>query len=101
MNFLIDNESVFTLNETQENVLKNDINEDVFVEDMKRRITYIINEKYNQCFKRLKQEWDQKLIANNVMLVPTDPDEYAALVFSQPNYKGRKARDLEEEANVL
>ena len=26
-------------------------------------------------------------------MIPTDPDEYAQLVFSQPNYKDRAMRD--------
>ena len=30
-------------------------------------------------------------------MIPTDPDAYATLVFQQPNYKDRKARDLESQ----
>ena len=30
-------------------------------------------------------------------MIPTDPEEYAKLVFAQPNYMDRKARDLAEK----
>ena len=61
-------------------------------------LSHRINHKYERCFERLKKEWDKKLIDNGVKSMPTDPDEYAQLVFSQPNYKDRKARDLEAKA---
>ena len=52
--------------------------------------------KYEQCFKKLKAEWDVKLVENGIKSIPTDPDEYATLVFEQPNYKDRATRDAEE-----
>jgi len=64
---------------------------------MKRRLEYILMHKYEQCFKRLKEEWDTKLLANGVQSVPTDPQAYAQLVFEQPNYKDRKDRELEAQ----
>lgn len=91
----MNNVEFFTLNEIKKNVIKDCINRDIFDEDMKRRIEWILNHKYEQCYKRFKEEWDPKLIANGVQSVPTDPDAYAQLVFSQPNYKDRKARDEE------
>jgi hypothetical protein len=95
MKISVDNVELFTLSETQKQVIKNDIHDDIFDEDMKRRLHYILNHKYERCFARLKAEWDKKLAENKVKSVPTDPDEYAQLVFAQLNYKSRKARDLE------
>jgi len=95
MKISMNNVEFFTLNEIKKNVIKDCINRDIFDEDMKRRIEWILNHKYEQCYKRFKEEWDPKLIANGVQSVPTDPDAYAQLVFSQPNYKDRKARDEE------
>jgi hypothetical protein len=94
MKISVNDQELFTLSETQKTVIKNDIPEDIFDEDMKRRLQWVLTHKYEQCFKRLKDEWDQKLASNGVKSVPTDPDEYAQLVFSQPNYKDRKAREL-------
>ena len=42
-----------------------------------------------------KKEWEPKLSAKGVASLPTDRDAFAQLVFSQPEYKSRKVRDLE------
>jgi len=60
---------------------------------MKRRLEWILMSKYEQCFKRLKEEWDPKLAVNGVDMIPTNPDAYAKLVFSQPDYKNRSTRE--------
>lgn len=95
MKISVDGVEVFTLSDTQKKVICNDIPHPLFEEDMKRRINYIIMHKYEQCFKRLKEEWDSKLAANGVSMIPTDPEAYAQLVFKQPNYKCRATRDSE------
>jgi len=95
MKVSVNDTEIFTLSTVRENVIKNDINEDIFSDDMDRRLEWVITQKYDQSFTRLKQEWDSKLIENGVTTIPTDPDEYATLVFSQANYKSRKQRDEE------
>ena len=97
MKISVDDKELYTLSETKKNVIKNDINADDFDADMKRRLDWVLNHKYEQCFKRLKNEWDMKLPALGVETIPTDPDAYAELVFARPEYKDRKARDLEAE----
>jgi hypothetical protein len=95
MKISVDGKELFTLTDIQKQVIKDNVHADIFEDDMKRRLQWVLTHKYEQCFLALKQEWDQKLASNGVKSVPTDPDEYAQLVFSQPNYKNRKARDLE------
>ena len=70
----------------------NDIHKDVFPEDMKRRLQYILMHKYEQCYKRLKAEWEPKLKERGVAMFPSDEGAFAELIFSQPDYKGRKER---------
>lgn len=94
MKISVNDKELFSLSEVQKQVIKNDIHDDIFDEDMKRRICYSLMHKYEQCFKRLKEEWDSKLAANGVKMIPTDPESYAQLVFSQPNYKDKKSRDV-------
>lgn len=98
MKISVDGVDLFELSEIQKSVIKNDINSAVFDEDTKRRLEYILMHKYECCFKRLREEWDEKLAANGVDMIPTDPDAYATLVFSQPNYKDRATRDAEAAA---
>lgn len=98
MKIIKDGKEILNLSDTRKKVIKHDIADDIFEADMERRIQYIIEHKYEQCFKRLKEEWEPKLAANGVAMIPTDPDAFAELVFSQPNYKGRKERDAEVQA---
>lgn len=86
---------LFTLSDIQKQVICNDIDANILDDDLKRRIHYIINHKYNRCFERLKKEWEKKLIAKGMASLPTDPDAFAQLVFSQPDYKDRATRELE------
>jgi len=95
MKISVNDVELFTLSDTQKNVLKNEIATEIFDADMKRRVQYILTHKYEQCFKKLKNEWDIKLPANGVETIPTDVDAYAELVFEQPNYKDRSTRDAE------
>lgn len=93
MKISVDDQELFRLSETQKKVIKNDIKEEIFDEDMKRRLQYILTHKYERCFERLKAEWEPKLRANGVAMIPTDPDALAELIFSQPAYKSRSDRE--------
>jgi hypothetical protein len=94
MKIKINNREIFELSETQKKVIKNDIHDDEFDADMERRLKYILSHKYEQCFKRLKAEWEPKL-KTKLESIPTNDDAFAELVFSQPDYKSRKTRDAE------
>lgn len=92
MKISVDDKQLFTLTETQKNVIKNDISEEIFDEDMKRRLQYILMHKYERCFERLKKEWEPKL-AKILDSIPTSPDKFAEIVFSHPDYKSRSQRE--------
>lgn len=93
MKIAVDGVDLFELNETQKKVLKNDIHEDEFEADMKRRLQYILMHKYERCFERLKKEWEPKLKDLGVKSIPLDNDEFAELVFAQASYKDKKSRE--------
>ena len=93
MKISVDDKELFTLSDVQKRVIQNDIPSEIFEEDMKRRLHYILMEKYERCFERLKLEWEPKLRENGVTMIPTDPDQLAYLIFSQPNYKSRSERE--------
>lgn len=110
MKVSVDDKEIFTLSEIQKKVIQNDILLEIFEEDMKRRLKWIlIDEKYRRCFDRLKKEWVEdldeqglsKLAKNGVSHIPTDPDQLAALIFSQPNYKNRSQREELLKTNNL
>lgn len=97
MKISVDDKELFTLSDTQKRVICNDISADIFDDDMKRRLQWILNHKYERCLERLKAEWMPKL-EQRVASVPTSPDALAKLIFSQPDYKCRKTRDAEADA---
>ena len=96
MKISVNDQELFTLTDTQKRVIMNDIPSEVFDEDMKRRLQYILMHKYEECFKRLKAEWEPKLVANGVESIPTNSDALAELIFNQPNYKDRAAREKDQ-----
>ncbi len=100
MKISVDDVHLFTLSETQKKVIKNDIQDDIFDEDMKRRLEWVLVNKYEKCFERLKNEWCNapagqlsKLAKNGVKAIPTDPEDLAELIFSQPDYMNRSQRE--------
>lgn len=97
MKISVDDVKLFELSATQKKVIKNDIQEEVFDEDMKRRLQYILMHKYERCFERLKNEWLPKLKTRTTM-IPTDDDALANMIFSQPDYKSRSQKEMESLA---
>lgn len=93
MKVSVNDQMLFELSDMQKKVICNDIHSEILDDDLKRRLHYVINHKYNRCFKRLKDEWEPKLAKAGVKAIPTDPDEFAALVFAQPDYKDRSQRE--------
>ena len=93
MKIKVDDQDLFEITDIQKQVIKNDIHEDFFDEDMKTRLEYILMHKYERCLHRLKIEWLPKL-QSRVDSIPTDDDKLAELIFSQPDYKNRKEREM-------
>jgi len=92
MKISVNDKEVFLLSEIREKVICNDIPSDTFESDCSKRVEYVLQHKYEQCMKRLRDEWTLKL-AGRMDAIPTSDDKFAELVFSQPDYKDRKARD--------
>jgi len=64
---------------------------------LKTRMSYILFHKYEKCMERLKLEWCPRLASIGLSEIPSSDEEFAELVFSQPDYKDRSQRDAEEE----
>lgn len=94
MKIYIDDLELFEITNTDRLLLEHDI---INVDDeIKRRLEYIIKHKVDQCYSRLKSEWDKKFESDvNVASIPTKRDNYVALVVSHHDYKNRAQRDAE------
>ena len=88
MKIQINGKKVFELTEIQKKVIQNDIPQEIFDKDMERRVKWVIEHKYQQCFKRLKEEWEPKL-KNKVESFPSNDKEFAQLIFEQEEYESR------------
>jgi hypothetical protein len=93
MKISVNNRELFSLSEVQKRVICNDIHADILDSDLERRLQWVLMHKYEQCMKRLRDEWMPKL-KGRVESVPLDDDAFAQLVFSQQDYKDRKGREL-------
>ena len=60
------------------------------------RMAWILQHKFERCMERLRTAWTDRLASKGIAEVPVDDEEFANLVFSQPDYKDREARDAEE-----
>lgn len=96
MKINVDNEQILDFPEWKIKCIQNDISASICKDDMCRRVKHVLEQKYEHCFKRLKEEWEVKLKKNGVRSVPLDEEEFCNLVFAQPNYKDREAREQEE-----
>lgn len=99
MKIQVDGKTVHEMNDTKKKVIQNDIASEMFQEDMERRVRWVIEHKYQQCFERLKKEWEPKL-RERVESVPTDADKLAELIFAQPDYKSRSKKLAEEKEKL-
>lgn len=97
MKISVDDIELYSLSVTQKKVIENDIPTEIFDGDMKRRLEWVLTHKYEQCFKRLKDEWEPKLKTLGVSSIPLDNDAFAELVFARAEYKNRSTRDAEAE----
>lgn len=65
--------------------------------EIERRLQYIIQHKVEQCYKRFKAEWDDKLSKDpDVNSIPTKRDDYVNFIIKLPDYKNREVRELEK-----
>lgn len=95
------NKEILELTDIQKQVIQNDIEEDIFDADMERRLAWILTHKYEQCFDRLKKEWEPKLEEAGEESLPTNKDTFAALVFARPEYKNKSAKIAAEKAKDI
>jgi len=100
MKIYVEDVCVCELNDTKKKVIMDYIHADEFDADMKRRVNYIVMHLYEQCLKRLRDEWMPKLRDLKVESVPLNDDAFAELVFACPEYKDRKAREVESVVAV-
>ena len=86
MKFYVDSVCVLELSPVQEQILLSGIPADVFVPTMQQRVVWVINEVINGSFDSLFNKW-LPILQGRYDSLPSNPDKFAELIFSQPDYK--------------
>ena len=80
-----------TLDEIQQAIMNNDLL------DIKTWIEDAVAGKENNCWKRMQTEWTTKLMNDDSFTdsIPSNKEDFVALVTSRDDYKTRAERDAE------
>jgi hypothetical protein len=93
----VDGVDCFEIDITTKQLLKSDVAKNCCcVEWSKERFKWVLQHKYERCMERLRKEWGKKLTNNGIKELPLDDEEFANLVFSQPEYKNRSQRESQQ-----
>ncbi len=94
----LDNEVLFEIDDRMIKLLAHDLVNPI--EEIKRRLKWVIEHKCDQCFLRMSQEWttpdekgESKLSKSGIDAVPTSRRGLVDLIVSHPHYKNRSARE--------
>ena len=96
---MADHTKTITLTETQQKILSNDLYNDTDNAGIDTWIQGAMDGKVNNCWKRFRNEWTQRLMDDSSFTdpIPSDQTAFVNLVLARADYKNRKVRD--DEAN--
>lgn len=94
MKVKLNDEVIFEIDERMVKLLANDVLDPI--NEIKRRLQYIIEHKCDMIYERLEKEWLPKLREDKkITSIPTSKTALCDLIFSRPDYKNRSQRDDE------
>jgi hypothetical protein len=101
MKVTIDNEVVYEVTDTIKKVLEYDMPSSTIHEEVCRRAAWAVDVKKSACWEEICRVW-MPILSERYPSLPTDWEELAKVVFSQPDYQDRDAREREmSEQNAL
>ena len=88
------------ITDLQQQILSNDLYNDTDNAGLDLWIQEAVNGKINNCWKRMRTEWTQKLMDDSSFTdpIPSNQADFVALVTARSDYKNRKTRDDAAEA---
>tara|TARA_Y100001937_G_scaffold48108_1_gene67174 strand:- start:53 stop:364 length:312 start_codon:yes stop_codon:yes gene_type:complete len=100
---MADHKKEITLTDLQQKILSNDLYNDTDNAGLDGWIQAAVDGKINNCWKRMRQEWTQKLMDDDSFTdpIPSNQEDFVALVIARSDYKNRKARDDASEHPVI
>ena len=84
-----------SLTDLQQTILSNDLYNDTDNAGLDLWIQDAVDGKINNCWKRMRTQWTQKLMDDESFTdpIPSNQEAFVNLVTARPDYKNRKARD--------
>ena len=85
-----------SITDLQQKILSNDLYNDMSDNaGLDLWIQNAVDGKMNNCWKRMRSEWTQKLMDDSSFTdpIPSNQADFVALVTARSDYKNRKARD--------
>ena len=88
-----------SLTDLQQTILSNDLYNDTDNSGLDNWIQDAVDGKINNCWKRFRQEWTQRLMDDSSFTdsIPSNQADFVALVTARSDYKNRKTRDDENK----
>ena len=84
-----------SLTDLQQTILSNDLYNDTDNAGLDDWIQKALDGKINNCWKRMRTEWTQKLMDDDSFTdpIPSNQEDFVNLVTARSDYKTRKQRD--------
>ena len=84
-----------SLTDLQQTILSNDLYNDTDNAGLDLWIQNAVDGKINNCWKRMRTQWTQKLMDDDSFTdpIPSNQADFVNLVTARPDYQNRKARD--------
>ena len=84
-----------SLTDLQQTILSNDLYNDTDNAGLDKWIQDAVDGKLNNCWKRMRTQWTQKLMDDDSFTdpIPSNQADFVNLVTARPDYQNRKARD--------
>src|SRR5437868_2535160 len=92
MKVYLDNEALMEIDEVTLTLLGHDLIDPV--EEIKRRLKWVIEHKCDQCYERMEKEWMPKLRADpTIESIPKSKRDLIKLITKHRDYKSRLERE--------
>ena len=91
-----------TINDDDQKLLSNDLYNDTDNAGIDSWIQGAVDGKVNNCWKRFRTEWTQKLMDDSSLTdpIPSHKSDFIALVTARSDYKNRKKRDDDNASSL-
>ena len=92
---MADHTKTITLTDVQQKILSNDLYNDTDNAGIDKWLQEAMDGKVNNCWKRFRNEWTQKLMDDSSYNdpIPSNQTDFVNLVTARSDYKNRKQRE--------